>query len=71
MPAVSVEYRNMYYPETELSTRCCPLVTNKCGTGKGPIDPDAMPNLSVVVAELLQFPHHTMLPNILVLQTIH
>ena len=28
----------MYYPETELSTRCCPLVTKKCGTGKGPID---------------------------------
>ena len=37
MPAVSVEYRNMYYPETELSTRCCLLVTKKCGTGKGPI----------------------------------
>ena len=38
MPAVSVEYRNMYYPETELSTRCCLLVTKKCGTGKGPIN---------------------------------
>ena len=37
MPAVGVEYRNMYYPETELSTRCCLLVTKKCGTGKGPI----------------------------------
>ena len=39
MPAVSVKYRNMYYmyPETELSTRCCLLVTKKCGTGKGPI----------------------------------
>ena len=37
MPAVSVEYRNMYYPETELSNMCCPLVTKKCGTGKGPI----------------------------------
>ena len=37
MTAVSVEYGNMYYPETELSTRCCLLVTKKCGTGKGPI----------------------------------
>ena len=37
MPAVSVECMNMYYPETELSTRCCHLVTKKCGTGKGPI----------------------------------
>ena len=37
MPAVSVDCRNMYYPETELSTRCCPLVTKKYGTGKGPI----------------------------------
>ena len=49
MPAVSVEYRNMYYPETELRTRCCLLVTKKCGTGKGPIESDTIEGMVFVV----------------------